>query len=245
MEDQSDPSKTKALTYAEKLMGKKQLPTTSLDLSTLPNPSVKDGKPAVVIPVKYHEEGCDIWKYSLIGRLDFKDLNFSDVKKNLESQWQLGEGGGHFFPMNRGFFIIKLKSQKAKDKLFEAQAWIVAHQKLSLMERYPSFDADKQKTIHATVWVKFPGLPMEYWIEKTFLAMGKSLGTPIVVDKRTLAHEYGYYASVLIDIAEMNDVDAIHVSVGGLEFLQPIETHKKPKFCTSCKIIGHNEAECR
>ncbi|XP_026445205.1 uncharacterized protein LOC113345744 [Papaver somniferum] len=76
--------------------------------------------------------------------------------------------------------------------------------------------------------------------------MAKALGTPIVVDKRTLAHEYGYYASVLIDInfAE-HDSDSIHVTVGGLDFWQKIDIPKKPKFCAKCKIIGHYEADCR
>ncbi|XP_026378409.1 uncharacterized protein LOC113272828 [Papaver somniferum] len=216
MGGQSDPSHAKPLTYSEKLVGKKTLPTTSYDLSSLPNPTVKEGKPSVIIPEDFYKEGCEIWKFSLIGGLDFNDLNFIDVKKTFESQWHLGDGRVHFIPMVRGFFIIKLKSQEDKDKLFDAEAWIVEHQKLSLLEWYPSFDPQRQKTSHASVWVKFPGLPMEFWLEKTLLSMAKSLGTPIVVDK-----------------------------LGGLNFWQPIDICKKPKFCTHCKIIGHNDGECR
>ncbi|XP_026378624.1 uncharacterized protein LOC113273071 [Papaver somniferum] len=246
MGDQSDPSHAKPLMYADKLVGKKTLPTTSYDLSLLPNPTVKEGKPAVIIPEDFYQEGCEIWKFSLTRRLDFTDIIFSIAKKTLESQWQLGDGRVQFIPMVRGFFIIKLKSQEDKDKLFDAESWIVEHQKLSLLEWYPSFDPQRQKTSHASAWVKFPGLPMEFWLEKTLLSMEKYLGTPIVVDKCTLAHEYGYYASVLIDInfAEL-DTDGIHVTVGGLDFWQLIDIYKKPKFCTHCKIIGHNDGECR
>ncbi|XP_026443139.1 uncharacterized protein LOC113343021 [Papaver somniferum] len=219
MGDPVDPNHivapSKILTYADRLKGRKELPKTSVDLSSLPNPTLKDGKPSIEIPNELYLEGCALWKFSLIGRLDFKELNFSDVKKNLELQWQLGEGRVHFVPLNRGFFIIKLLSQEDKVMILQAEQWVVAQQKLTLMEWFPSFDADKQRSSRSTVWVKFPGLPMEFWIEKTLLAMGKTLGSPIVVDKRTLAHEYGHFASVLIDIdfAELKS-DDINVTVG-------------------------------
>ncbi|XP_026420057.1 uncharacterized protein LOC113316038 [Papaver somniferum] len=243
MGDSSQNTQLRTLTYADQVKGKQQLPTTSIDLSSLPIPTVKEGKLAVVLPELFYLEGCDIWKFTLIGSLDLKGVNFQDVKNNLEEQWQLGQGRVQFVPMNRGFFTIKLQSQDDKDKLLNVKAWFFDHQKLNLIEWFPGFDADKQRTSHASMWVKFPGLPLEFWIEKTLLAIAKSLGTPIV---RTLEHEYGHFASVLVDInfAE-TATDSIHVIVGGLDFWQPVEIQKKPKFCTKCKIIGHNDQECK
>ncbi|XP_026400386.1 uncharacterized protein LOC113296293 [Papaver somniferum] len=217
MGDPVDPNHivapSKILTYADRLKGRKELPKTSVDLSSLPNPTLKDGKPSIEIPNDLYPEGCALWKFSLIGRLDFKELNFSN---------------------------------EDKVKILQAEQWVVAQQKLNLMEWFPSFDADKQRSSRSTAWVKFPGLPMEFWIEKTLLAMGKTLGSPIVFDKRTLAHEYGHFASVLIDIdfAELKS-DDINVTVGGREFCQPFEILKRPKFCSKCSIIGHSDGECR
>ncbi|XP_026399712.1 uncharacterized protein LOC113295595 [Papaver somniferum] len=251
MGDPVDPNHivapSKIVTYADRLKGRKELPKTSVDLSSLPNPTLEDGKPSIEIPNELYLEGCALWKFSLIGRLDFKELSFSDAKRNLELQWQLGEGRVHFVPLNRGFFIIiKLLSQEDKVKILQDEQWVVAKQKLNLMEWFPSFDADKQRSSRSTVWVKFPGIPVEFWIEKTLLAMGKTLGSPIVVDKRTLAHEYGHFASVLIDIdfAELKS-DDINVTVGEREFCQPFEILKRPKFCSKCSIIGHSDGECR
>ncbi|XP_026410373.1 uncharacterized protein LOC113305567 [Papaver somniferum] len=227
-------------------MGKKQLPTTFIDLSKLPNPTVKEGKTAVVIPDDFYNEGCKLWRFSFIGRLDLKGINFQDVKNSFEQQWKLGQGRVQFVPMNRGFIIIKLHSQEDKDKLLNVEAWLFDQQKLNLMEWFPGFDAYKHNTSHATVWVKFPGLHVEFWIFlKTLLSIGKTLGTLIVVDKRTLAHEYGHFASVLVDInfVELN-TNAIHVTVGGLDFWQKFEIQKKPKFCSKCKMIGHTDSEC-
>ncbi|XP_026439455.1 uncharacterized protein LOC113338212, partial [Papaver somniferum] len=228
----SQSTHLRTLTYADQVKGKQQLPTTSIDLSSLPIPTVKEGKPAVVLSESFYLEGCDIWKFSLIGHLDLKGVNFQDVKNNLEEQWKLGQGRVQFVPMNMGFFTIKLQSQDDKDKLLNVDAWFFDLQNLNLIEWFPGFDADKQRTSHASMWVKFPGLPLEFWIEKTLLAMEKSLGTSIVVDKSTLEHEYGHFASVLVDInfAE-TATDSIHVTVGGLDFWQPVEIQKKPNFC--------------
>ncbi|XP_026400455.1 uncharacterized protein LOC113296362 [Papaver somniferum] len=242
----SDVSLLRNLTYADLVKGKQQLPTTSVDLNSLPKPTLKDGKPAVILPESFYLDGCDIWKFSLIGRLDLKRVNFQDVKNDLELQWQLGQGMVQFIPMSRGFFTIKLQSQEAKDKLLKTEAWFFGHQKLNLIEWFPGFDVEKQRTSHASVWVTFPGLPLEFWTEKNLLSMAKSLGTPIVVDKRTLAHEYGHFASVLVDIdfAE-SATDTINVTVGGLDFWQTVEIQKMPKYCSKCKLIGHTDQECR
>lgn len=91
MGDQSDSGHVKVLSFADLLKGKQQLPTTTVDLSSLPKPTVKDGKPALVIPQELFVQGCEIWRFSLIGRLNFKGLDFNYVKKNLQLQWNLDD----------------------------------------------------------------------------------------------------------------------------------------------------------
>ncbi|XP_026399771.1 uncharacterized protein LOC113295656 [Papaver somniferum] len=168
--------------------------------------------------------------------------DFQEVKTSLEQQWKLREGWVQFVSLNRGFFIIKLLSQEDKDRVFTEEGWMVKQQQFRFIEWYPGFDANKPPSSRATVWVRFPGLPMELWVEKTLLSLGKSLGNPIVVDSRTLNHEYGHFASVLIDIDfASHDADEIHV-VDGRNFLQAIDIPKRPSFCSSCKIIGHLDA---
>ncbi|XP_026378382.1 uncharacterized protein LOC113272799 [Papaver somniferum] len=194
------------LIFSERILGRKQHVNTKVDLCSLPNPSTNEGKPAVEIPQEYFMEGCDIWSFSLIGRIDFKGTNFNTVKNSLEQQWDLGQGGVQFVPLN----------------------------------------LDKQSTSRATVWVRFPGLPMELWVEKTLLAIGKSLGNPVMVDERTLNHEYGHFASVLIEIDfAKHNTDAVHVKVGDRDFWKAIEIPKQPKFCSTCGIIGHLDGNCR
>ncbi|XP_026459464.1 uncharacterized protein LOC113360136 [Papaver somniferum] len=245
MEEPYDSSHMKMLTFAEMVVGKKFFRTT-IDLKTLPKPTVEEGKPALVIPDALFRKGCEIWQYSLIGRLDFKDINFGDVKKSLEEQWMLGVGKVKFVPMSKGFFIIKLSSLEDKMKVNRKEPWFFQQQVLKLQEWFPSFDPTKQKTSHATVWAKFPGLPVELWTEESLLAIAQTLGTPIVVDSKTLNHDYGYFASVLIDINFVESVATeIILTSGGRKFPQVVENPKKPSYCKHCSIIGHAYEDCK
>lgn len=86
MRDGSQASQSRTLTYDDQVKGKQQVSTTYIDLKSLPTPTVKEGKPDVVLPESLYLEGCDILKYSLIGRLDLKGVNFQDVKNEFQQQ---------------------------------------------------------------------------------------------------------------------------------------------------------------
>ncbi|XP_026399080.1 uncharacterized protein LOC113294925 [Papaver somniferum] len=114
------------------------------------------------------------------------------------------------------------------------------------MDWYPGFDPERQKTSHANVWVHFPGLHAELWMEKNLLSMGKVLGNPIVVDQRTLTLEFENFTSVLVDIYFAKHIpDRIRLTAGGRTFWQNLDIPKPPKFCLKCCIIGHTDKECR
>ncbi|XP_026400376.1 uncharacterized protein LOC113296281 [Papaver somniferum] len=126
------------------------------------------------------------------------------------------------------------------------EEWIVANQVLIIQEWFPDFNPVTQRTSHVMVWVKFPGLCVELLTEKSLMPIGKILGNPIIVDDRTLNHEYGYFASVLTDIDFSVEVpNETNLVSGGRRFTQEVDIPKKPKFCSHCKIIGHEFKDCK
>ncbi|KAF6168316.1 hypothetical protein GIB67_018156 [Kingdonia uniflora] len=50
------------------------------------------------------------------------------------------------------------------------------------------------------VWVRFPGLDMEYWEEESLLAISTTVGNPVHVDPATLKGNTGFYASVMVEV---------------------------------------------
>ncbi|XP_026383630.1 uncharacterized protein LOC113279140 [Papaver somniferum] len=64
------------------------------------------------------------------------------------------------------------------------------------------------------VWVRFPGLGLEFWDEKILFTICKEIGTPLKIDNATARCE-----DVMIPYC--------------------------PKYCSSCKIVGHLNSECK
>ncbi|KAF6167558.1 hypothetical protein GIB67_031759 [Kingdonia uniflora] len=110
----------------------------------------------------------------------------------------------------------------------------------------PFFDPEKQKNSHALVWVKFPGLGVEFWEVEALMSLGRTLGTPIQIDHSSSTMDFGYFAKVPVDIDLAVPVpNKILVEVDEGDFWQRVELGSTPKFCSHCKIIGHTFVECR
>ncbi|KAL5704903.1 hypothetical protein ACHQM5_023265 [Ranunculus cassubicifolius] len=98
------------------------------------------------------------------------------------------------------------------------------------------------------IWVKFPGLSLEYWEVDILMAMARTIGNPIHVDKNTLKRDNGFYASVLVDVNLANAVpekNLVEVEDSDIQFWQEIQLGKVPDLCSNCKVVGHVPSGCR
>ncbi|XP_026459817.1 uncharacterized protein LOC113360529 [Papaver somniferum] len=188
------------------------------------------------------EDRYDVWKFSLIGRLDFFRIKFVDVVISLKNQWKL-TCSCKMIPLGKGFFTIKLENMEDKNSI-KAGKWEVADRVLRVRNWMPNFRPENQSTSSTMVWVHYPGLSFEYWDEKTLFTISRAIGTPVKVDEVTLNYENGLYARVLVDIDLAQKIPNklwIKNKYGG--FMQNVLLTKLPKFCPNCKIIGHTQPE--
>ncbi|KAF6170003.1 hypothetical protein GIB67_034395 [Kingdonia uniflora] len=62
----------------------------------------------------------------------------------------------------------------------------------------------------------------------------------------TINHDYGYYASVLVDIYLSKSIpNYVFIDLEGKLTNQEILLYRVPKFCNHCKNVGHSIAECK
>ncbi|KAF9601234.1 hypothetical protein IFM89_017419 [Coptis chinensis] len=66
--------------------------------------------------------------------------------------------------------------------------------------RPQDFDPNIQRITHAMVLVKFLTLKQQYLDYEILMSMGRCIGYPIGLDKPTAEREFGFYASVLVDL---------------------------------------------
>ncbi|XP_026428838.1 uncharacterized protein LOC113324764 [Papaver somniferum] len=207
--------------------------------------NVESKIPSVELPDDLFEEGLNPWKFSLIGRLYLQKIKFVDAAIILRQQWKLVRKC-KLIPLGRGFFTIKLDNEVDRMTI-KAGLWEVNNQVLQVRNWVSNFRPSSKRTSKAQVWVRLPGLGLEFWKEEFLFKICKEIGTLIKIDTATANCEVGYDANVLVQVdfsqSILNKI-WIGTKFEGF-FLQDITIPVCPKFCHNCKIIGHLTTECR
>ncbi|XP_026416977.1 uncharacterized protein LOC113312440 [Papaver somniferum] len=160
--------------------------------------------PSIGLPDDLFEESISPWRFSLIGRLNLQQTKFVDAAVILRQQWKL-TGDCKLIPLGRGFFTIKLDSETDRQYIKEVK-WEVLNQILQIRKWISNFRPKSQKNSKAMVWVRLPGLGLEFWSEKILFKICKKIGTPIKLDEATAKFEVGYYANVLVEVDFANTI---------------------------------------
>ncbi|KAF6137905.1 hypothetical protein GIB67_041778 [Kingdonia uniflora] len=101
--------------------------------------------------------------------------------------------------VGKGCITIFLDNEEDRNKIWSGGPWVIGKQLLRFSPWSPFFDPEKQRNTHALVWVKFPGLGVEFWEVDTLMAIRRTLGMPIQVDQSSTTMEFDYFAKVLVD----------------------------------------------
>lgn len=117
---------------------------------------------------------------------------------------------------------------------------------LRLSSWTPNFNPDSIRQTYAQCWVRFHGLPREYWCPKILFEIGGGIGIPIALDEATMKRSFGHFARILIEIdLNSNLRDKILVEHEGYAFFVEVEYERLPFFCTACQAIGHDISNCK
>ncbi|XP_026410171.1 uncharacterized protein LOC113305328 [Papaver somniferum] len=174
--------------------------------------------------------------------LDIQGLKFvklSDYPSNNKLV-----GAYKLIPLGKGFLTIKLDNEVDRNYIKAGQCE-VNYQVLRLRNRVSNFRPANARTSEAQVWIRFPGLGLEFWKENILFEICNEIGTPIKIDVATAKCEIGYYANVLVEVDFAQPIPSkiwINTKFGG--FFQEVLIHECPKFCSTCKIVGHLVTEC-
>ncbi|KAH9289844.1 hypothetical protein KI387_033961, partial [Taxus chinensis] len=95
------------------------------------------------------------------------------------------------------------------------------------------------------VWIRMPHLPLHFWSEECFRAMGNVVGKFLVVDPWTESYDNTTFARILVDM-DMN-VDflaALELKVLDSTWTQSLDFEGLPFRCRTCFSLGHLAADC-
>ncbi|XP_020258926.1 uncharacterized protein LOC109835357 [Asparagus officinalis] len=96
------------------------------------------------------------------------------------------------------------------------------------------------------MWVN-PGLRLNLWSSKAISKIASHVGKPVATDKLTASKQRLAYARVLVEVhipSSLPDSIPIH-GPNGQVYNQKVIYEFKPKWCDSCKIVGHDTNFCK
>ncbi|KAF9616183.1 hypothetical protein IFM89_028959 [Coptis chinensis] len=186
-----------------------------VDTATLPTPGRQGEYPTISIQTDDVDKGLEYCKLGLVGRLDMSKLNMYDVNNKVKELWK-PKSEWQATPLGKGYIMFCFTDETDYQRVWTQGTWVFDEQVLRLSKWTPNFSTSKENHLNGLVWIRFPGLSLEYWELKTLFSLGRAVGRPIHTDENTAKRKLGYYASVLVDVDLTQKIpEKIWVEVSG------------------------------
>ncbi|XP_068504205.1 uncharacterized protein [Phaseolus vulgaris] len=223
--------------------------TCDIPLSQLPTPCIKGDMIAVQIDEADYLAGLEDCKTHLHGRVILskgdKPLTHLDLTKKLQPVWK-ALGPWKAIPLGKGFYEFEFASIEDMRWALGMGSLKLSPGLLRLFAWTKDFVPATMKSTKAQTWVRIYHLPLEYWKPKTIYSIVRGLGTPLSLDEHTMRKNRGMFARVLVDIDLLSPLsDQLLVERPDFAFVAGVEYEWLPPFCSHCKMIGHELAQCR
>lgn len=175
----------------------------SVPMSQLPKPCLKLDELSIKIPESEYIAGLESCKTHFHGRLLLSKgnvpLKLDDLRGKLLSLWK-EIGPWKIISLGKGFYEFSFSSLDDARSVLAIGLWNLGSGSLRVFSWTKDFSPYSLKQTHAQVWVRFYGIPQEYWGPKILFTIASGLGVPICLDEATNKKTFGHFARVLIDL---------------------------------------------
>ncbi|KAK6161381.1 hypothetical protein DH2020_004762 [Rehmannia glutinosa] len=124
-------------------------------------------------------------RLTLIGKFSFAIPHAQAISKGLSSLGIKGPFSWSF--ANQSHIIIKLQLEEDYNRLWMGTIWMFGMSDLRILKWTPTFNPKMEAPL-APVWIRLPGLPIQFFDYHALYAISKELGSPLQVDPPT-AHK--------------------------------------------------------
>ncbi|XP_042511167.1 uncharacterized protein LOC122086430 [Macadamia integrifolia] len=221
------------------------------DVEQLPDPIHAGAHTKIIIPQEAYEERLEKFKFALIGRANFKFMSMNDIRKAAGEGWNL-KGRISLSPMGKGFILFQFELEGDMSAIWRRNLIKVRGQLIRFQRWKQDFDVHAVNNPTKLVWIRFPGLPLEYWHEKILLTMAKGAGRPVALDRRTRSAAMGNFARVQVEViigekrVEEIQVERKQPGTGEIFWFKQLIVYEDGLAkCGFCKKIGHTLFQCK
>ncbi|XVE95436.1 hypothetical protein REPUB_Repub02eG0097000 [Reevesia pubescens] len=180
------------------------------------------------------------WKSTLIVKLLGRSISYTYLCNRIKQLWSL-KCSFDVVDMDNGFYCIRFGSRADYNHVLTNGPWLIADHYLTVRRWKPGFRSEEATIDTVAAWVRFPGMPLEYYDEDIMRMMGNKIGRSVRVDRTTSNMMRGKFARMCVELDLMKPLVS-KIFIGGR--WQRIEYEGLRMLCFHCGKFGHSNLEC-
>jgi hypothetical protein len=185
----------------------------------------------------------DFSERAVVGRVRGKNLGMAFLKGWVNKTWlpELSKMP-HIRLLTRGWFAFIFSSSEEVDWVLK-KVWCFADTPTLLKRWTPTFDAKREIIDEDPIWVRLPGLPMQYWNTHRFASIGDLLGSYLEADMSFEDTRIMTVAHILVKInLKKGLLQELTIESAAGTFVQMLDYEGIPFRCHRCHVYGHGVA---
>lgn len=193
---------------------------------------------------------CRPWRKSLIIKVLGKDVGLKFLHEKIQKLWK-PTGAFELIDIPNNFWLVRFTSDSDFDFALDGEPWLVAGQYLMCQRWKPEFEPVDDNVRKQAVWVRIPGLPIEYYEKHLLWELSNEIGRTLKVDMHSINEkkmsnglfntERGQFAWMCVEV-DLSKTLVSKVHVRWKEY--PVEYEGLSLICFECGCFGHRSELC-
>ncbi|XP_061354795.1 uncharacterized protein LOC133299352 [Gastrolobium bilobum] len=205
--------------------------------------------PTYSFPKALHLEGCRPWRQAVIVKLLGKKVGVRFLLNRLLRMWNIS-GTYEFIDLENDYFLFRFSNKNDYSHVLEDGPWIIADHYVVVQRWCPFFNPYDDEIRKLAVWIRIPGLPIEFYTSHHLWNIGSILGRTLKIDRNSIRKcdsgegditERAKFARICVEVdlrkgflSKFWIADRIfHVGYEGLHLV-----------CFACGKYGHRRDQC-
>jgi len=191
------------------------------------------------------EEVLEMSKLTLVGRVLGRRFVIKTAIDWVEMNWLPLLG---YVPevvtLKGGWFAFKFRLEEHLAQVMKRN-WNIFNLPLLLKPWHPLFDANSERVDSVPLWVRLPGLPLQYWKPHHLREIGNIIGNFLEADLSFLENKQREVARILVNVNIREGLaEDLQMIWGPFVYKQVLDYENVPFRCRRCHAYGHPAAEC-
>lgn len=170
--------------------------------------------------------------------------NIEVVREFVKNKWRTS-GKVSVAALPKCFFTFEFTCREDITAVRSGGPWVIGKSSLALKKWSSNLDLSDSIFENVPVWVRLPGLPLEYWSEYIFHGIVSSFGELLLIETMTATRKRLVFARICVGVSQEAYIPSLIEIQSKLgSWVQNIEFETIPFACFKCRKSGHWAKKC-